>query len=193
MTGNDDTTTTTDDRERWNDRYRNGEEGGTPLMLGRHLHRFPRSGRALDIAGGPGQAGVILAARGLAVTVVDVSDVALELARQRADRSRVPLETVNADLTSQPLPAGPWEVITCFNYLDRTLFPAMVASLVSGGLLALSIATVSNLERHPRPSARFLLGDGELPSLLPGLTIELYDEGWGLDGRHTAELLGRKV
>ena len=77
------------DRDRWNGRYAAGEEGGTPLMLGRNLHLFPREGRALDVAGGPGQAAVILAARGLTVTVCDVSDVALEMAEERAASSRV--------------------------------------------------------------------------------------------------------
>lgn len=70
----------TADRERWNARYRAGEEGRTPLMLGRSLHHFPRSGRALDLAGGPGQAAVILAARGMSVTLTDISEVALDLA-----------------------------------------------------------------------------------------------------------------
>lgn len=181
------------DRDRWNARYRNGAEGGTPLMLGRSLHLFPRTGRALDVAGGPGQAAVILAARGLSVTVVDVSDVALELAQERAERSRVEITTECLDLSVDPLPAGPWDLITCFNFLDRSLFPAMVDSLTVGGHLALSIATRSNLERHERPGPRHLLDDGEIPSLLGGLGLVSYREGWGLDGRHTAEVFARRV
>jgi len=181
------------DRQRWNDRYAGGEEGGTPLMLGRNLHLFPRSGRALDVAGGPGQAAVILAARGLEVTVCDVSDVALEMAGERAARSGVQIETVAADLTDDRLPPGPWDLITCFNYLDRTLFPRMINELADGGRLALTIATRSNLERNEHPRAEFLLDDGEMPSLLGDLAIEYYEEGWKLDGRHCAELIARKV
>ena len=181
------------DQERWNARYRGGHEGATPLMLGRSLHRFPRSGRALDVAGGSGQAAVILAARGLDVTVADVSDVALDLARERAERSRVEITTVRTDLTADLLPAGPWDLITCFNYLQRDLFPAMVGALASGGRLAVAVATRSNLERHDRPSAQHLLDDDELPTLLDGLAIELYEEGWTLEGRHTAQALARKL
>lgn len=184
---------TTSDRDRWDARYRSGEEGGTPLMLGRSLHHFPRSGLALDVAGGPGQAAVILAARGMTVTLADISQVALDLAVERAERSRVGLTTCLIDLAAEPLPPGPWDLITCFNYLDRDLFPAMIDELADGGLLAVSLATTSNLERHERPSARFLLDDGELRSLLEGLSIVRYEEGWSLDGRHTAEAIAKKL
>jgi SAM-dependent methyltransferase len=181
------------DRERWNSRYADGEEGGTPVMLGRNLHLFPRAGRALDVAGGPGQAAVILAARGLEVTLCDVSDVALDMAVARAERSKVDLVTVNADLTEDPFPAGPWDLITCFNYLDRSLFPTMIDELADGGQLALTLATATNLERNEHPRAEFLLEDGELRGLLGDLAVEYYEEGWKLDGRHCAEALARKV
>ncbi len=186
-------TAPTSDRERWNARYRNEEPAGTPLLLGRNLHLFPRSGKAIDVAGGDGQAGAILAARGLEVTVADVSDVALGLAEERAARNRIPLTTLQIDLVSEPFPAGPWDVITCFNYLDRSLFPVFAEQLADGGWLGLSIATRSNLERHQHPSAQYLLDDGEMPSLLESLSIVHYQEGWSLDGRHTAEVLARKL
>lgn len=181
------------DRERWNARYLDGDEGGTPLMLGRSLHHFPRSGRALDIAGGPGQAAVILAARGMDVTLVDISDVALEQAVERAERSRVELTTCCRDLEVDPLPSGPWDLITCFNYLDRELFPTMIDQLAEGGLLVVSLPTRSNLERNERPSERFLLDDGELPGLIADLSTVLYQEGWSLDSRHTAEAIAKKL
>ena len=181
------------DRERWNRRYAEGEEGGTPLMLGRNLHLFPRSGRALDVAGGPGQAAVILAARGLDVTLCDVSEVALEMATERAERSKVGIEVAQVDLANEPLPSGPWDLITCFNYLERDLFPAMIEQLADGGQLAVMLATRTNLERNEHPAERFLLDDGELPGLLGDLAVEYYEEGWKLDGRHCAEALARKV
>ncbi|MCP4223186.1 MAG: class I SAM-dependent methyltransferase [Actinomycetia bacterium] len=180
-------------RDRWNARYQAGAEGGTPLMLGRNLHYFPRSGRAIDVAGGPGQAAVILAARGLDVTLTDISEVALDMAAERAEWSRIELGLVNVDLTIEPLPEGPWDLITCFNYLDRALFPAMIEELADGGMLAVSLATRTNLERHERPGAAYLLDDGELPSLLGELSPILYQEGWSLDGRHTAEAIARKI
>jgi SAM-dependent methyltransferase len=181
------------DRERWNDRYRQGHDGAVPVLLGRCLHLLPRSGRALDVAGGSGQAAAILAARGLAVTVCDVSDVALELVAERAERSGVRIDTILTDLTVDPFPPGPWDLITCFNYLDRSLFGPMIANLAGNGVLAVSLATRSNLERHPRPSAQYLLDDGELPSLLDNLEVLTYREEWNLDGRHSANAVARRA
>jgi 2-polyprenyl-3-methyl-5-hydroxy-6-metoxy-1,4-benzoquinol methylase len=181
--------TASSDRDRWNARYRQSDRAGVPVLLGRDLHLLPRSGRALDVAGGSGAAAAILAARGLTVTVVDVSDVALALAAERAEQSRLQVETRQIDLTAEPLPEGPWAVITCFDYLDRSLFAPMVEQLAPGGMLVVSIATRTNLERHERPGPRYLLDDGELRSLLDGLELLVYRERWNLDGRHTADAI----
>lgn len=181
------------DRDRWNARYRDGDEGGTPIMLGRDLHQFPRRGRGVDVAGGAGEAAAILAARGVDMTVIDVSDVALARAAERAATARVELTLLELDLTVDPFPPGPWDLITCFNYLDRDLFPVWIGSLTPGGMLAVTLATRRNLERHERPTERFLLDDGELPSLLGGLELVRIHEGWDLNGRHTASAIARRV
>ncbi|MFV0257310.1 MAG: methyltransferase domain-containing protein [Acidimicrobiales bacterium] len=181
------------DRDRWNARYRDGDVGGTPIMLGRDLHQFPRQGRGVDVAGGAGEAAAILAARGMDMTVIDVSDVALARAAERAATARVELTLLELDLTVAPFPPGPWDLITCFNYLDRALFPVWIDSLAPGGMLAVTLATRRNLERHDRPSEPFLLDDGELPSLLGGLELVRIHEGWDLNGRHTASAIARRV
>lgn len=162
-------------------------------MLGRSLHHFPRAGRAMDVAGGAGRAAVILGARGLTVTLVDISEVALAMAIEHGQRSRVELQTLHLDLAVDPLPAGPWDLITCFNYLDRALFPVMIESLAPGGQLAVSLATRTNLERNKRPPSRFLLDDGELPSLLSPLSVVFYTEGWNTEGRHMADAMAKKT
>lgn len=181
------------DREKWNARYRDGGAGGAPVMLGRNLHHFPRCGRALDMAGGSGHAALILAARGLSVTVADISEVALEQAAAQAERSKIELTTSHVDFEVDRFPPGPWDLITCFNYLNRDLFPTMIENLTyAGGMLAVSLATRTNLERHERPGERFLLDDDELRSLLDGLSVVLYREGWSLDGRCRADAIAKK-
>ncbi len=52
--------------------------------------------------------------------------------------------------------------------------------------------TKSNLQRHERPSARFLLEDGEVPRLVQGLEILSYEEGWLEEDRHEARIVARK-
>jgi tellurite methyltransferase len=153
---------------------------------------LPRSGRALDVAGGNGRNAVVLAERGMDVTVVDVSDLALEIARGAAGARRISLTLVNADLESGDVPAGPWNLIVCFHYLQRDLFPKMIDVLAPGGLLACAIATVHNLELHDRPPRPFVLDDDdELPRLVEGLTVLRYEVGW-FDDHHEARMLARK-
>lgn len=181
------------DRDRWNERYRGAPETeGAPAAVLDVLHRLPTSGRALDVAGGAGGAACELAARGLDTTLVDVSDRALELANRHADQREVTIAALRLDLAHEPFPPGPWDVICCIHYLQRSLFPAMVEALSPGGFLVVAIATRANLERHERPSACFLLDGGELPTLVEGLEIVRYVEGWNEAGRHDAELLARK-
>jgi tellurite methyltransferase len=183
------------DRAKWDARYRTqGAESTTPSPFLTGLAEIPHQGRALDVAGGAGRNALWLARRGLEVTLLDISGEALALARAAA--GDLPLTTIAADLEEAPLPPGPFDVITCFNFLRRELFAAFPAALAPGGLLVFLQPTVSNLERHPRPPAAFLLDDGELPRLVQGLEILRYEEGWSSDAdepRCEARLVARKV
>jgi hypothetical protein len=64
--------------------------------------------------------------------------------------------------------------------------------LTRGGVLVCEIATVRNLERNAKPSARFLLQPGELRELCDGLELVSYSEDWH-DGRFLARALARRV
>jgi 2-polyprenyl-3-methyl-5-hydroxy-6-metoxy-1,4-benzoquinol methylase len=74
------------DRERWNAKWRvrAGELEDESPFLAEHAHLLPGRGKVLDIAGGAGRNAIWLARRGLDVTIVDVSEVALEKADRRA-------------------------------------------------------------------------------------------------------------
>jgi tellurite methyltransferase len=187
------------DRERWDSRYRTeGAESTTPSdFLLTLADVLPRAGRALDVAGGAGRHAIWLARRGLAVTVVDISQAGLDLARAAAAEAGVSLDLVRADLEEEPLPAGPFDVVLCFNFLRRPLFNAFPAVLAPGGLLVYRQPTKSNLTRHARPPAGFLLDDGELPALVQGLEVLRHQEGWFPPGAavqyHEARLLARRA
>lgn len=181
------------DRERWNEKWSSvgaGTDHRSPLVE-LVAPWLPDAGRLLDVAGGGSPAAVAFAERGLDVTVVDVSDVGLTNARRAAALAGVAVETVEVDLETDPLPAGPWNVITVANYLQRELFPAIIEQLASHGVLAVVIATETNLERSDKPSRPFLLGRDELPILVPGLEILHHTEDWRDNGRHEAHLVAR--
>jgi tellurite methyltransferase len=185
------------DKEKWNDRYRERRTGAaepSSLVIGIEP-LLPARGRALDVAGGAGRHAIWLARRGLDVTLIDVSDVGLARARERARAAGVDLITREVDLETAPLPPGPWDVIVVFHFLSRPLFPALAAALAPGGLLVFCQPTRRNLERHRRPSAAYLLDEGELPALIAGLDLEVIscEEGWLDEGRHEARLVARRA
>jgi tellurite methyltransferase len=185
------------DREKWDARYlREGPESTVPSAFLTSLDGLlPRRGRALDVAGGAGRNAVWLARRGLDVTLVDISAEGLVIASSAASQAGVSLSLVASDLEENDLPGGPFDMILSCYFLRRALFSAFAAALAPGGLLVYQQPTRSNLERHPRPPAGFLLDDGELPSLVQGLEVVRYDEGWfgeGADSRHEARLVARK-
>lgn len=178
------------DRIKWNERWKERGSADEPSSFLRSLDELlPRSGRALDVAGGAGRHAVWLARRGMTVTLVDISEEGLAIARA----SGVSLETLAMDLDHQPLPAGPFDVITLFYFLDRRIYAELGARLVPGGLAIVAHPTKENLRKHTSPTARFLLDPGELPRLVPGVEILRYDEGWNDEGRHEARLLARRA
>nr|WP_155942948.1 methyltransferase domain-containing protein [Mycobacterium sp. 141] len=172
---------------RWDAIYTNRSSGdtepGPPSVFASHVAAFPVAGTALDIACGQGTASIWLAQRGFEVLGVDVSAVAIETARARARRCGVAARCrfVMADL-DDGLPAGPpADVILCYRFRDRKLYPSLVDRLAPGGLLA--ICVLSEIGATPSP---FRAAPGELRAAFAGLEVIAADEG---DGQ--AWLLGR--
>jgi tellurite methyltransferase len=166
--------------EHWDRRWAEGRHSdGLPPDWVEEIDEFRAAGgRALDLAGGAGRVALWLARRGFRVTLTDFSSVALSRCVEEARAAGLEIEALELDLESAPLPAGPWDVIACFHYLQRDLFAGMREALTPGGLLVAEIATRRNLERHERPSGRFLLEPHELLGLLAPLELIYYREGW---------------
>jgi tellurite methyltransferase len=181
------------DRDLWNTRYREWPPPADPSPFVTSLDPLlPRTGRALDVAGGRGRHALWLARRGLDVTLEDVSDVGLAEAAAAAKAESVALTTIQTDLETDPLPPGPWDVIVCTYFLHRPLFDQFPQVLAPGGLLVFAHATRTNLERHARPGPAHLLDDGELPRLVRGLEVLRLEEGWLESGRHEARVVARR-
>lgn len=179
-------------REKWNQRHSDQEIGPPSSFLVSLGQEVPLNGTALDVAGGTGRNSLWLAARGLRATLVDISDVALAKAHREAEHRGLQLTTTLRDLEAEGLPPGSWDVIVCFHYLHRPLFPQMLEALTPGGVLVCELATVRNLEAHDRPPRRFVLDEGELGALTAGLAPLHYSESWTDEGRHWARFAGRR-
>ena len=182
------------DRIKWDQRFARSNEIdiAPPNWLKEVEASLPQQGYALDIAAGAGRLAIWLASRGLDVLAVDISRTGLELARQGAAAKGLQIETLAEDLEAEPLPEGPFDVITCFNYRQRGLFPLIRERLKVGGFFLSEVATVSNLERHAHPSLKYLAEQGELRQDCAPLEIVYYREGWS-DDRASARVLARKI
>ncbi|MEM9033583.1 MAG: methyltransferase domain-containing protein [Actinomycetota bacterium] len=184
------------DQAHWDGRWAEAEPPGDPdPWLPELDEMLPRSGRAVDLAGGQGRNSLWLAARGLDVTIVDVSPVGLVRASAAAAERGLELATEARDLPADGPPPGPWDVALIVRYLDRDLVRAVPSVLSPGGLLAFTQPTVTNLERHDHPRAEFLLGMGEMAALadeLDDVEVVQLTEDWTPQGTHEARLVIRK-
>jgi SAM-dependent methyltransferase len=189
-----------EDRLKWDSKH--AARGFFPRepsgLLTAHRAFLPRphaAANALDVAGGSGRHALWLAERGFAVTLTDISEAALQIARDEAAATGRDLTTICVDLETDPFPPGPWQVILCFHYLQRALFADFAAQLAPDGVVVFVQPTTRNLERHPRPSRRFLLEEGELPELVAenGLHAVVYEEDWLAAGRHEAFLIAGRA
>ena len=179
----------------WDERYRAGEQvfrDPAPLVV-----QFTRNlppGAALDLACGPGRNALYLAEHGWRVTAVDGSSVAIDLLRAGAQQRNLSIDARVADLES-----GEFEfrnqaydlVLSCY-YLQRSLIPAMKASLRPGGLLIL-IAHLADADQPQGTHTRVY--PGELCGLFPDWRALHYREGAPEESAHhraVAELVREK-
>ena len=164
-------------------------------FLAEVVAEIPR-GRAADLAAGSGRDAVFLAMQGFSAEAWDLLPDALDMARSRAGRWGVAIETRTANLEARDfaLPENTYALLTCFRYLHRQLFPVMVRALSPGGHLVYETYRVGQ-ERfgHPR-RARFLLGEGELKREFATLGVEVlrYEEPEPAGGPITSRLWARK-
>ncbi|MGQ9572878.1 MAG: class I SAM-dependent methyltransferase [Dehalococcoidia bacterium] len=182
----------------WNERYRQGlampDEPAALLVENQSL--LPKGGKALDIAMGTGRNALYLASLGFRVTGIDVSAVAVEKCRQKAERLGLAIETLAADLEHYSLPTAEYDLILNFYYLQRTLAPKMVAALKPGGVLVFESYTIDQLQFGWGPkNPDYLLRPSELREMFASLETLLYREGIVQGDRGpkaVASLIGRK-
>lgn len=121
------------DRARWNEKHRRGGHDlpSIPLLL--YQGRL-KKGRALDLAGGRGENAAILALAGWEVTLADLSDEAVRLARARARELKADVHIVQADALRLPF-RGPFDTIVVTRFLERSIAAELARLLAPGGTI----------------------------------------------------------
>lgn len=186
------------ERERWNQKYR--ENPGAWLEPDRFLAwafsayiqpLFPRGGSALDLAGGAGRHAIWLAKQGWDVTLMDVSETGVELARQNAGPLAPHIHVVINDLTQFRASQTQFDVVMGFFYLAREIFPEIEKAVRPGGLLLYKTYTTDQLKLPSGPKdASHLLAAGELSRLVKGMRVLHFREA--VAEKATAEIVARK-
>jgi 2-polyprenyl-3-methyl-5-hydroxy-6-metoxy-1,4-benzoquinol methylase len=186
------------ERDSWNQKYKQGSHSS--LEPDEFFVRawdefvqplFPSGGQALDVAGGVGRHSLWLAERGWKVTLVDITDAALTKAGKEAEWRGVKIETVAHDLESWKPVHESYDLLLVFFYLQREMFPALMAALRPGGLLIYKTYTEEQKRFAGGPShPMHLLKQNELLQVFDGMRVLHYRET--LRERGVAEFVGRK-
>lgn len=155
-------------------------------------------GSALDVAGGVGRHSIWLAQRGWRTRLLDISDVGVGLAERNASRALGPvrkeflIHAEVADLNRRPdLGVEQYDLVLVFFYLQRELFPALIAALKPGGFLLYKTYTTDQPRFSSGPThPMFLLQPNELLHAFESLRIMRYHETTVNKG--VAELVAQK-
>jgi SAM-dependent methyltransferase len=141
--------------------------------LKRWSHVLAIQSRVLDLACGHGRHALWLQALNMDVLALDRDEEAL--ARLKA----LGINTLCADLENAPWPLGEekFDAIVVNNYLWRSLWPFILASIKEGGFVIYETFCQGH-QAYGRPSrSDFLLESGELLRVFKDLKILGYEEG----------------
>lgn len=120
-------------------------------------------GRALDVAMGNGRNAVYLARMGCEVEGIDISAQAVNRAMQLVRKSGVNIRAKVADLEGNyHIEKCVYDLIICFNYLQRSLIQQMKDGLRSGGMVVYETFIVDQVQFGKPKNPDHLLKHNEL-------------------------------
>jgi tellurite methyltransferase len=164
---------------------------GPSSFLVENLNLLP-VGIALDVAMGNGRNAVFLAKHGFSVEGVDISAGAVEDAIEAAKKERVVIKTEIADLEGgYSIKESRYDVIICFNYLQRSLIPGIKAGIKPGGMIVYETFTVDQVQFGRPKNPDYLLHYNELLEMFRDFRCLRYREGI-FSGKAVASLVASK-
>ncbi|MDD2892478.1 MAG: methyltransferase domain-containing protein [Halothiobacillaceae bacterium] len=189
--------------DKWDAHYAAAETaaGEAAWVLREYAHLLPTptptqgqgqgQGQALDLACGLGANALYLAGHGLQVSAWDSSAQAIARLQAAAHELGLALTAAVRDVVAQPPEPASLDVIVVAHFLERRLFPALIAALRPGGLLFYQTFTTQRVDGQSTPSnPDFLLAPNELLELCQPLRVLAYRED-GLAGDLTQGMRAR--
>ena len=170
------------DKERWDQRYREGFYADRPYpvaFLQANINRF-LPGRALDIACGSGRNAQFLAQHGFSVVGLDISNVALTLAKSQATEQDLNIQYLQHDLDEELPDLGQFDLITIIRYANRPLLATIDQYLAPHGYLLIELHLRYDLDDRPLAGPiepEYRMQTKEVQSRLKNVQVEFSFEG----------------
>jgi len=163
-------------------------------FLVENIQLLPK-GRALDVAmGGSGRNAIYLAKMGFEVEGIDISQGAVNNALKFARKSGVHLKAHVVDLEKDfDIEKNAYDVIICFNYLQRSLIHHIIEGLQIGGMVVYETYIIDQSQFGRPKNPDYLLKHNELLDMFRDFRCLRYREGI-MEGRKAiAGIIGEKV
>ncbi|MFC1953433.1 class I SAM-dependent methyltransferase [Chloroflexota bacterium] len=162
-------------------------------LLVQNIELLPK-GKALDLAMGNGRNSIYLAEKSFTVEGVDVSSEAVKTALEFARKVEVDIEARVADLeSSYIINKDTYEVIICFNYLQRSLIPQIKNGLRRGGVVVYETFIVDQAQFGKPKNPNHLLKHNELLDMFHDFRCLRYYEGIVEGQKAVAGILSQKI
>lgn len=188
-----------DEKASWNKKYSEGSHGSLdpdPFLVSAYDEFLfdTTPGLALDVAGGVGRHAIWLAQRDWRVKLLDISEIGIKQAEENAKRAGTS-RSIFAEICDlnaiHDLGRELYDLVIVFFFLQRELFPALLAALKPGGTLIYKTYTTEQKAFGSGPShPMFLLEPNELLRAFSSLRILYYHET--VQEKGLAELVARK-
>ena len=162
-------------------------------FLVKNIELLPE-GLALDVAMGSGRNTIYLAKMGFDVEGVDTSPESVNRALELARKAGVTIKAQVADLESNyHIAKDKYDIIICFNYLQRSLIPQIKDGLRQGGMVIYETFIVDQAQSGKPRNPEYLLKHNELLDMFHNFRCLRYREGM-IEGRGAiAGIIAEKV
>ena len=162
-------------------------------FLIKNMDLLPK-GKVLDVAMGSGRHAIYMAKMGFEVEGIDISQEAVNNALELARKSGVNLIGHVVDLERDHyIQKESYDIIICFNYLQRSLIPYIKEGLRIGGMVVYETFIIDQARFRKPKNPDYLLKHNELLDMFREFRCLRYREGLVKEGKAIAGIIAEKI